>query len=100
MTISHAQFVKALEYLVSIEPDPTSYRDMDEYDRLMTPHEPEIDHAHSVIRAYGAQIAPQGINHMQQVLYDLLGHYTDAKSQSLIRSNVQWLWDGCGDWLG
>lgn len=100
MTISHDQFVQALNYLVSIEPDPTAYQDMDEYDAMMTPYEPEIAKAHATIRGYGAQIAAQGLEHMQKVLYGILEQQTDPKAESLIRSNVNWLWDGCGDWLG
>ena len=100
MTISHDHFVQALNYLVSIEPDPTAYRDMDEYDAMMTPYEQEIAKAHATIHSYGAQIAPQGLEHMQDVLYELLEQQTDPKAESLIRSNVNWLWDGCGQWLG
>ena len=47
MTINYDQFVKALEYLVAIEPEPTSYDgDMDKYDQIMEPHENEIGRAH------------------------------------------------------
>ena len=100
MTTSYEDFVSALEYLVAIEPDPKAYDDdMDEYDRIMAPFEANIDKAHATIRAYGQQIAPQGLEHMQGVLQQLLAQQTDQKSISIMRSKVNWHWDGCGEWL-
>ena len=86
MSITYDQFVKALEFLVAIEPDPDSYdSDMDKYDLIMEPHESEIEQAHATIKAYGEQIL------LQQ---------TELKSESIIRSKVNWQWDGIGRWLG
>lgn len=101
MTTSYEDFVKALEFLVAIEPEPHTYGgDMDEYDRIMAPFEADIDKAHATIRAFGEHIAPQGLEYMQSVLQELLARQTDFKSISIMRSKVNWHWDGCGDWLG
>lgn len=101
MNINYDQFVKALEYLVAIEPDPDSYDgDMDKYDQIMEPHENDIKQAHATIKAYGEQIAPQGLDFMRSVLQQTLLQQTDPKSESIIRSKVNWQWDGIGRWLG
>lgn len=100
MKPSYDEFKRALEYLVSIEPDPAEVGDEEAYDRYMEPFEPQIEKAHATIRAYGEQIAPQGLAHMQSVLYGLLNEQTDPMAESVIRSKVNWLWDGCGEWLG
>ncbi|RII82806.1 hypothetical protein [Neopusillimonas maritima] len=101
MNINYDQFVKALEYLVAIEPEPTSYDgDMDKYDQIMEPHENDIKQAHATIKAYGEQIAPQGLDFMRSVLQQTLLQQTDPKSESIIRSKVNWQWDGIGRWLG
>lgn len=101
MTTSYEDFVSALEYLVAIEPAPKAYDDdMDEYDRIMAPFEADIDKAYATIRAYGQQIAPQGLEHMQDVLQQLLAQQSDQKSISIMRSKVNWHWDGCGQWVG
>ena len=101
MPITYDQFVKTLEYLVAIEPEPESYDgDMDKYDIIMAPYENEIEKAHATIRAYGEQIAPQGLDYMQKVLQQILSEQTDFKSESIMRSKVNWHWGGCGEWLG
>ncbi|HBT34479.1 MAG TPA: hypothetical protein DEB15_17505 [Pusillimonas sp.] len=101
MSITYDQFVKALEFLVAIEPDPDSYdSDMDKYDLIMEPHESEIEQAHATIKAYGEQIAPQGLDFMRSVLQQILLQQTELKSESIIRSKVNWQWDGIGRWLG
>ena len=95
---SFSEFREALEYLVSIEPDPGTRTDIDEYEAVMAAFEEQITEAQLTIRAYGTHIAPMGLAHMQQVRAELIGQYSDDKSISLIGFNINLFWDGCGDW--
>ncbi|SHI11884.1 hypothetical protein [Pollutimonas bauzanensis] len=100
MNPTHHDFTSALEYLASIEPDPATYVEMDEYDTIMAPYEAEIQKAHATIRAYGEQIAPQGLDHMHAVLYGFLQEQSDPMVESVMRTTVNALWNGCGLWRG
>ena len=103
----YAQFVKALEFLVQIEPDPEELAlraaeegidDMDLYRALRKPHEASILDAHAAIRAYGEEIAPEGLEYMRGELYDLVQMNWTAIRQIVMVSVTNELWDGLGNW--
>lgn len=98
MNPTHDDFVKALQFLVEIEPDPESYTHMEEYDAILAPYSAKIDQAEATIRAYGNALAPQGLSAMQAVLYGLLETQHDPKANAVIEAAVNAHWDGCGDW--
>jgi|GEM_PF-4481572 len=97
MTPNFEDFKRALEYLVSIEPDPET---CDDYDEATAPFAQQIDQAHSTIRAYGEAIAPNGLGFMQEKLYELLNEQTSLMAESVMRCSVNMLWDGIGGWRG
>ncbi|AEC18834.1 hypothetical protein PT7_0294 [Pusillimonas sp. T7-7] len=97
MEPTYAQFIEALEFMVSIEPDPEL--DVD-YDGATAPYAKQIEQAEATIRAYGYVVAPGGLVKMRSFLSDLLYEQTTVKSESLIRSMVNRLWNGVGEWRG
>lgn len=97
MTTTYEQFVQALEYLVSIEPDPEL--DID-YDEAIAPYAEQVEQAYATIKAYGEILAPSGLSAMGSALSKVLHQQTDLKSESLMRSNVNALWHGIGQWQG
>jgi hypothetical protein len=107
MTTLYEEFVRALEFLVSIEPDPEQLAlqavredtdDMTLYRALMKRHEAAINNANATIRAYGTQIAPKGLVYMQKQLYDVVAIDWSAQRQSVMVSATNTLWNGIGEW--
>lgn len=108
MAVTRDQFYAALDFLVSIEPDP---EEIDiEYDVMMAPYKAEIAEAESIIRSYGEQIAHNGLEYMQDELQlainrleymqdELqLDHQATLFAMCVITSTVNRVWDGCGEW--
>ncbi len=50
MASTYADFTNALEYLVSIEPDPEMCEDEDRYDAHMAPYAADIEYARCTVR--------------------------------------------------
>lgn len=98
MNTTYEDFKAALEFLVRIEPEPDTYEDMEEYDRMMAPYQAEIDRADATIRAYGESLVHLGLEHMESVLYKLLEQQTDPKALSIMRFKVRFRWNGLGEW--
>lgn len=98
MTVTSNQFQAALDFLVSIEPAPESLDTMDQYRALMAPHQTDIAAAQATIHAYGEQIAHEGLGFMQVELQFILDQQVDPLAISVIRSTVNRVWDGCGEW--
>ncbi|TFL14061.1 hypothetical protein CSC67_07785 [Pusillimonas caeni] len=95
MTTDFEDFKRALEYLALIEPDPDTCED---YDLAVAPYIERIEEAHAVIRAYGQYLAPSGLGLMQFQLYEVLFAQTDAGAASIMKTAVNTLWDGVGEW--
>lgn len=107
MKSTYAEFVNALKFLVQIEPDPEELAfqaakegidDMDLYDALQKPHKAAILNAYSAIRAYGEEIAPEGLEYMQGKLYDLVKEDWSPIREGVMVSVTNRLWDGLGEW--
>lgn len=99
-SVTFTQFKEALEYMVSIEPEPELLVHEDTYDRLLAPYEKEIQQAEATILAYGNHLSLEGRELMQQVLYELLEAQTTTKAFIVIRSTVNRVWNGVGAWQG
>lgn len=107
MKSTYAEFVNALQFLVQIEPDPEELAfqameagidDVDLYDALQKPHEAAILNAHSAIRAYGEEIAHEGLEYMQGKLYDLVKEDWSPIRENVMVAVTNQLWDGLGEW--
>lgn len=107
MNATYEEFVRALEFLVEIEPDPEQLAelaaragidDMMMRRELQAPCKDKIEAAHEAIRAYGQHIAHQGLAYMQNQLYDLIEQDWSAMRQSVMVSTTNQLWNGLGDW--
>jgi hypothetical protein len=96
--ITQQNFQAALDYLVSIEPDPNAIQSIDQYNSLMAIHKSGIDAANSTIRDYGMQIAPKGLPFMQGELQFVLSQQNEPLAISVIKAAVNRDWDGCGAW--
>ncbi len=97
MEPTYTQFLEALKFIVSNEPDPEL--DID-YDEATAPYAKQIAQAEATIQAYGYVVAPGGLEKMRSCLAEVLFEQTDLKSESLIRSMVNRLWHGIGEWRG
>lgn len=96
MAVTRDQFYAALDFLVSIEPEPDEIDT--EYDAMMAPYKAEIAAATSIIRSYGEQIAHKGLEYMQDELQLALDQQATLLAISVITSSVNSAWNGCGEW--
>lgn len=91
----------ALDFLVDIEPHPTTFGDMDEYDKIMEPYEENIKKANAIVRKFGEQINPRTLAHMQEIYYSITNsekYLKSAVAASVVQTTLEHEWDGIGPW--
>jgi hypothetical protein len=96
--ISRADAEAALDYMIAIEPDPTS----DEpYDNHLERHSKGIDRANSILRLYGQQIVPPTLEAMREAFYGFTNsvkYRQSATSISVARASLNEAWNGINGW--
>ena len=91
----------ALDFLISLEPDPELPNAMEIYDRKCEKHQKEIDKARKIIRWYGEQIEPKSLEFMQEKFYEITNSSKYRQSAihcSVVYSTLNSVWNGIGPW--
>lgn len=99
--IKRVELEKALDFLISIEPDPRSYDDMEEYHAIMKEHADKIEKVNNTIRKFGEQIEPLTLESMQAVYYSIINsnkYRESAIHQSVATTALSQCWKGIGPW--
>ena len=101
--------VAALQFLVSIEPDPQEFAERcmergldegEEYDKLMKSHAVGIAAAKNAIKAFAEQLRPPTAKAMQDVYYRLtrLPKFRGATARSVASRALDRGWRGIHGW--
>ena len=91
----------ALEFLISIEPDPDSPTAMEDYAENMRKHEKAVSMANEALRQYAEQIEPQTLSAMQNAYYSITNSSKFTSSAirvSVVTSVLNSAWNGVGPW--
>lgn len=98
--VSWALMEDALDYFVSIEPDPERVIDYDTYMSQFKNDECFIK-SHLILRRFGEQIFPKTLSNMQDVFYSITNlpkYLSDAGCCSTVRSYLNDALNGIGPW--
>lgn len=98
--VSRALLDDALEFLISLEPDPDSPEGMDEYEANCRRFDKNLSMADAAIRRFGEQIEPQTLEAMQNVYYSITNSpkYSSPVHCSVVSSSLNHCWSGIGPW--
>lgn len=98
--VTRALMEDALDYFISIEPDPEKDIDYEAYMAGFSNDECFMK-AHLVLRRFGEEISPRTLEKMQAVFYSITGSpkYLNSSSRCVIaRAYLARAWNGIGDW--
>ncbi|MDR5809294.1 hypothetical protein [Caballeronia sp. LZ019] len=99
--VSRDDVERELDWLISIEPEPEELDTMDDYERLMLPHQRRIEPAGTLLRQYGQQIRPATVEALRDEFYSITEsdkYAFDPKAESVARSALSSAWAGLNGW--
>lgn len=91
----------ALDFMVSLEPDPDDPNGCHAYEKSTASYEPVIKKAMLILRSFGESIEPRDLETMQEVFYSFsnsLKYRATAQSIGCVRACLSSAWDGIGPW--
>jgi len=91
----------ALDFLISLEPDPESPDAIELYDLNREKYKSEVVKANKIIRLYGEQIEPKTLEHMQEKFYEIVNsskYQQSSLHSSVVYSSLSYGWNGIGAW--
>jgi hypothetical protein len=95
--------MRALGFLVSIEPDPASIEDRAEYRARMKPHAEAIADAIETLRQYGLSMQPVSLAVMRASYFRLVDDPRwagDETARGVVMAALGEAWNGIGPWRG
>jgi hypothetical protein len=99
-TTTEAHVLSALDFLVSIEPDPQP-QTLAEYKAALTPYEARISRALAVLRSFAEQMQPANLEEMQARYYSFTNDKRYLTSPAVTGAAIAYLneaWTGVGPW--
>lgn len=97
---TEAHVLSALDFLVSIEPDPQPQTQA-EYEAALAPYEARIARAVAVLRSFAEQMQPATLEEMQAQYYTLANDKRYLTSPAVTGAAIAYLneaWNGVGPW--
>ncbi len=91
----------AIDFMISIEPNPTSPTCEQEFQASRKQYATEIKMVYAAIRQYGHQISNKTIEGMQDVFYSITNsdkYLQSSKHTSVAYTLLNYYWDGIGSW--
>lgn len=100
--VSRSKLEEAIDFFISIEPQPGIENGREEYESNLVRYKKEIELANSAIRNYAKQISPLTIEKMQDEFYSFTN--SEKYLQSMIHCSVassvlSTNWNRVGPWL-
>ena|SRR3990172_12105237 len=99
--VSRELLEAAIDFLISIEPDPEVVVEYSDYEEITKKYEIEIKMAEAAIRHYGEQIEDKALANMQKEFYSIthLPKYRQSYiHQSVAHTVLNSQWHGIGPW--
>lgn len=97
--ISEIDAEKALDFLIEIEPNPSSCETLKEYDDLMQLYEPSLTAARRTLRRFAESIEPKTLSSMRKVYYRMLSVYAENSFDAAVASSyLNEAMHGVGKW--
>jgi multidrug efflux pump subunit AcrA (membrane-fusion protein) len=99
-TTTEAHVLSALDFLVSIEPNPQP-QTLAEYKAALAPYEAEIARALAVLRNFAEQMQPATLEEMQVQYYTFTNDKRYLTSPAVTSTAIAYLneaWNGVGPW--
>jgi len=99
-TTTEAHVLSALDFLVSIEPDPQP-QTLAEYKAALAPYEARIARAVPVLRTFAEQMQPATLQEMQAQYYTFTNDKRYLTSPAVTGTAIAYLneaWNGVGPW--
>jgi hypothetical protein len=96
--ISRQQLEEAIDFMISIEPDPEIIMEHTDYKKIMKKHAKKIQEAELIVKQYGNQIADE---EMQNEFYSIVQskkYRQSAKHQSVAYTALNDGWHGIKGW--
>lgn len=90
---------QALDFLISIEPDPLL--SPEDADKIYEKYKEEIKRAKEIVRLYGEQIELKSLDNMQRIFYQICNSKKYQQSTihaSVVYSVLNYTWHGIGPW--
>lgn len=99
--VSRELLEEAIDFMISLEPDPESLRASEEYEENLDYFKSEIHQVKQIIRQFGEQIHPRTLENMQTVFYSVTNskkYLASAIHCSVAYSCLESGWNGIGPW--
>ena len=101
-TVSKELLEQAIDFMISIEPDPELLISEQEYEAILERYESQIKMVNKAVRQYAYQIQDKTLKNMQEEFYSITNQ--PKYTQSYIRQSVAYnllhhQWDGIGPWM-
>lgn len=99
--VSKELLESAIDFMISIEPNPASPNCDQEFKASRKKYATEIKMVGAAIRQYGHQISNKTIESMQDVFYSIINsdkYLQSSKYQSVAYTLLNYYWDGIGPW--
>jgi hypothetical protein len=91
----------AIDFMVSIEPNPISATADQEFEESRNKYNAEINMVYAAIRQYGYQITDKTLENMQDIFYSITNsdkYLQSLKHQSMVYNLLNYYWDGIEPW--
>ncbi|MEW6343033.1 MAG: hypothetical protein AB1704_20420 [Pseudomonadota bacterium] len=99
--VTAADLERVLDWLISIEPDPSAPDAMEQAKKNKTLHAARLVRTKEVIRRYANQIEPPTVEAMREEFYRITRRdkYTsDAVALSVVYATLHYGWNGINGW--
>lgn len=92
---------KALDFMISLDPDPSSPTAEEDYRERVISQAKEITNAENILRQFGKQINPLTLDRMQDVYYSITNsakYRNSSLTCCVVRVSLNNAWNGIGNW--
>ena len=95
------KLLEALDFLVSLEPDPYTEEAEDGYNEMIDSNSESIRHAESVVRRFAKQVRPQTLKSLQEQFNSIIEtpkYHSSEVAYCVVAATINKCWNEIAGW--